>query len=86
MSILIQFVTSMLLITMSMATTPVMASAGEELYIIKCACCHNDESTVRIGQSKIKKALTDDKIRAHYFKLSDSETKLLVDYLTEDKD
>ena len=84
MSVPIQYlVTSILLITMSMT---VMASSGEELYNIKCACCHNDESTVRIGSSKIKKSLTDDKIRAHYFKLSDSETKLLVDYLTEDKD
>ena len=67
---------------MSMA---VMASSGEELYTIKCACCHHDESTIRIGSSKIKKALTDDSIRAHYFKLSDPDTKLLVDYLTKDK-
>ena len=63
-----------------------MASSGEELYTIKCACCHNDPNTVRIGKSKIKKALTDDSIRAHFFKLSDSDTKLLIDYLTEDKD
>lgn len=83
MSVLVQFVTSILLMTMSMAA---FASSGEELYTIKCACCHNDESTVRIGQSKIKKSLTDDKIRAHYFKLSDSDTKLLVDYLSKDKD
>lgn len=61
-----------------------MASSGEELYNIKCACCHHDENTVRIGQSKIKKALTDSNIRAHYFKLSDSDTKLLIDYLTKD--
>ncbi|NOQ90910.1 MAG: hypothetical protein GQ549_08190 [Gammaproteobacteria bacterium] len=83
MSVSIRYlVTSVLLMTMSMA---VMASSGEELYTIKCACCHNDENTIRIGSSKIKKALTDSSIRAHYFKLSDSDTKLLVDYLTKDK-
>jgi hypothetical protein len=64
----------------------VMASSGEEHYTIKCACCHNDENTVRIGSSKIKKALTDDSIRAHYFKLSDSDTKILIDYLTRNID
>ena len=84
MSVSLQYlVTSILLISMSMT---VMASSGEELYTIKCACCHNDENTIRIGSSKIKKALTDDSIRAHYFKLSDSDTKTLVDYLTKDKD
>lgn len=84
MSVVIQcVVTFILLITMSIAA---MASGGEELYTIKCACCHNDPDTVRIGKSKIKKALTGDSIRAHYFKLSDSDTELLIDYLTEDKD
>ena len=83
MSVLMQYVvTSVLLMTMSIAA---MASSGEELFNIKCACCHNNQDTLRIGQSKIKKALTDDSIRAHYFKLSDSDTKLLLEYLSEEK-
>jgi len=84
MPVLIQYVvTSILLMTISIAA---MASSGEELFTIKCACCHNDQNTLRIGQSKIKKALTDNSIRAHYFKLSDSDIELLIDYLSKDKD
>jgi hypothetical protein len=84
MPVLIQYVvTSILLMTTSIAA---MASSGEALFIITCACCHNDQNTLRIGQSEIKKALTDDSIRAHYFKLSDSDTELLIDYLSKDKD
>ena len=84
MPVLIQYVvTSILLMTISIVA---MASNGEELFTIKCACCHNDQNTLRIGQSKIKKALTDNSIRAHYFKLSDSDTELLIDYLSKDKD
>ena len=76
-------VISTLLMIMSMSA---MAEDGEFLYISKCACCHNDEDTLRIGSSKIKKALTDDSIRAHYFKLSDSDLEILIQYLSEATD
>ena len=76
-------VISTLLMIMSMSA---MAEDGEFLYISKCACCHNDEDTLRIGSSKIKKALTDDSIRAHYFKLSDSDLEVLIQYLSEATD
>ena len=88
MSVFIQLVvTSILLITMSMTVQAAVSNTsniGEDLYAIRCACCHSDESTVSIGTSKIKKALTDGSIRAHYFKLSDSDTKLITDYLSKD--
>jgi len=84
MSVCAQYlVTSILLIAMS---NSVMASNGEELYTNKCACCHSDENSLRVGTSKIKKALSNNNIRAHYFKLSDTDTKIIVDYLTRNID
>ena len=81
MSVFITHITiSAILMLLSMS---VMAEDGEILFISKCACCHNDENTLRIGSSKIKKALTDDSIRAHYFKLSDSDTDEIIRYLSE---
>ena len=71
---------SAILMLMSLSA---MAEDGEILFISKCACCHNNENTLRIGASKIKKALTDDSIRAHYFKLPDSDLNTLINYLTE---
>ena len=87
MSVFIQLVvTSIILMVMSMPIHAASSTKGEDLFAIKCACCHADESTIRISTSKIKKALTNDSIRAHYFKLSDSDTKLITDYLSKDND
>ncbi|MFK5912730.1 MAG: cytochrome c [Woeseiaceae bacterium] len=87
MSIYIQsVVTPTLLISMSMASHASASTQGEDLYAIKCACCHGDENTISLGASKIKKALTNNSIRAHYFKLSDSDTTLITNYLSKDKD
>lgn len=63
----------------------VMASSAEQLFNQRCACCHADQSALHIGASKIKKALTGDDIRAHYFKLNPDEVTQIVEYLGENK-
>ena len=69
-----------------MAAQAAASTQGEDFYAIKCACCHADENTISIGASKIRKALTDGSIRAHYFKLSDSDITLITDYLSKGND
>ena len=76
-----------LLLTTSLAAFSLnaVASTGEELFISKCACCHFDEASLRIGASKIKKIVTGDSVKQHRFSLSDEEVDLIISYLDQDK-